>query len=233
MKQAIILAIIIGGLIVAGWAFFAFGGQTVGTLSQSQQEVLSTKDKRLTKGDPDAPIKIVEYADVLCPFCAKNFVKTWPKLKRDFIDTGKVYYEMRLVGVISPDSGRAARGAYCAAEQGAFWDYMHKAYTTTWNNYYSKGMKPSAVDLFSSDKIGEFVDGLGLNQQQWQRCLDSGKYAGTIAQNQSRMRKMGARGTPYFIIGGHGYSGAPPYNIIKKTIEAELNRAQQDGQGTN
>lgn len=118
-------------LIVCGWLFFSYGGSTQEPLSESDQKVLNVQDKRLTKGDSAAPVKIVEYADILCPYCAKANEEIIPQIQSNYIDKKQVHYEVRLVAMISPDSQRAGEGAYCAAEQDKFWDYLDAAYQDT------------------------------------------------------------------------------------------------------
>lgn len=69
----------------------------------------------------------MEFADILCPYCAKANQQVIPQIKSNYIDTGKVHYEVRLVAMIAPDSQHAGEGAYCAAKQGKFWNYLDTA----------------------------------------------------------------------------------------------------------
>lgn len=195
-------------------------------MTEAEQEVLAIKDKRLTKGSQDAPVKIVEYADILCPYCARTHQETLPQVQSDYIDKQQAHLEVRLVAVISPDSKRAGEGAYCAAEQDKFWDYLDLAYQDTWDNYYSQNKKPQDVELFKEQNIYGFADRLGLNTHLWQACMDEGKYSQTLQDNQAKMAEMEAYGTPHFIINGSSYKGAPPPAAFKAVIETELNKAK-------
>src|SRR5687767_2675067 len=88
-------------------------------------------------GDPNAPIKIEEFADFQCPFCERFHDETEPLLRQYYIDTGKVHFVYRSMGNFVSDniargrgtpakteSSDAALAAYCAGEQDKFWD-MH------------------------------------------------------------------------------------------------------------
>jgi protein-disulfide isomerase len=227
MKKLMIIA---SGLVVAtvigGWAFFTYGGTTQKPLTEAQQNVLAIQDKRLTKGSDKAPVNIVEYADILCPFCAKANQEIIPQIQSNYIDKNQAHYEVRLVAMIAPDSERAGEGAYCAAEQNKFWDYLDTAYKETWDNYYSQNKTPEDVKLFSQSNIANFASQVGLNKLQWQQCMQDGKYKDVIAQNQQTMTDIKAYGTPHFIINGQNYNGAPPFQAFKAVIDAELNKSK-------
>lgn len=223
-KTAVILGVVVTVLIAGGWLFFTRGGYKPVPLSESEKKVLDVQDQRLTKGDESAPVKIVEYADILCPYCAKVNEQIIPQIQSDYVDKKQAHYEVRLVAMIAPDSERAGEGAYCAAEQNKFWNYMDLAYKETWNSFYSKGKSPQDVDLFSERNIYDFAKRVGLNTQSWHTCMNSDSYQQIMAANQEKMNEIEAYGTPHFIINGSNYNGAPPYSYFKAAIEDELNK---------
>ncbi|MGB3945621.1 MAG: thioredoxin domain-containing protein [Candidatus Saccharimonadales bacterium] len=212
--------------IAGGWSFFNFGGQNTQPISEDRQKILAIQDNRLSEGNPDAPIKIVEYVDPLCPYCAKAHQDVIPSIQNDYIKTNKAHYEVRLVAKLTPDSERASRGAYCAAEQDKFWEYINKAYDITWNRYYSLNKEPKDVPIFSQSGIENFVDSLDIDSINWQQCMTSGKYSDTISANALTMSELKAYGTPHFVINGQNYNGAPPYASFKAVIDAELRRLE-------
>lgn len=225
-KTTIIVLAVATAVVIAGWAFFTYGGTKRQPLTDAQQKVLNVQDERLSKGDKNAPIKIVEYADILCPYCAKANSEIIPQIQSHYIDKNQAHYEVRLVAMIAEDSERASEGAYCAAEQDMFWRYLDKAYKDTWDTYYSQGATPQDVDLFNKDKIYRFGKTVGLEMLQWQQCMDDGAYKETIALNRKEMIEIKAYGTPHFNINGKNYNGAPPFQSFKAVIDAELNQAK-------
>lgn len=226
---SVLLVAIIGG----GWAFLAYDADGGSVSKVSQPPTIEPSSVRFTKGNPDAPVKIVEYADVLCPYCARAHSDTLPSIQSEYIDTDKAQLELRLVGMVAPDSMRAAEGAYCAGEQDKFWEYIDTAYETTWSNYYNENRDPEEIPLFSEAKIAAFARKVGitdsLQHAQWQQCLDSHKYRDIIEKHRADMRTMEAYGTPHFNINGKNYNGNPPYSIFKGVIEASLAEVEARG----
>src|SRR3989344_9284481 len=68
------------------------GGNDNGIPSGNGQPVKLSVDDDPAIGDPKAPIQIFEFSDYQCPFCRRSFSTTYPQIKKDYIDTGKVYF---------------------------------------------------------------------------------------------------------------------------------------------
>src|SRR3954470_12835273 len=75
-------------------------------------------------GKPDAPLTMVEFTDLQCPFCRQFHVTSFEQLKKEYIDTGKLRYFSRDFPLESlhPFAMQAARAAKCAADEGKFWE---------------------------------------------------------------------------------------------------------------
>lgn len=80
-------------------------------------------------GDPNAKVTYVEFADFQCPFCEQFYSQTEPQIINDYVKTGKVKFVFRNFAFLGPDSNTAAEGAYCANDQGKFWDYHNFLYS--------------------------------------------------------------------------------------------------------
>ena len=65
-------------------------------------------------GEKDAPITLVEFADLQCPFCKQFATTTYPVIVNDYVSKGKVRVEFRTMTFIGPDSEKAARAAAAA-----------------------------------------------------------------------------------------------------------------------
>lgn len=227
MPLTIVTIIILG---VIAWLIASHIGRESATVDSERAEILEVQQENLSKGSDDADITIVEYVDILCPHCAKAHQEILPKIEAEYIEPGKASYEVRLVAKIAPDSARAAKGAYCAAEQDMLWKYLDTAYRITWNDYYSQNRDTEEIDLFSQTNIGQFSHQIiGLDKLAWTQCLESDRYDKTLEDNAQEMSDLKAYGTPHFIINGHDYNGAPPYEFFKTAIEAELRRKSEEG----
>ncbi len=166
------------------------------------------------KGDPNAPVTIVEYSDYQCPFCQRHFVQVWPQLQ-PYIEAGKVKYVFKDFPLtqIHPQAPKAAEAARCAGDQGAYWEMHDKLFTTQqqWSG------QANAVDLFKS-----YAQELGLDAAAFAACLDSGKHQAVIEANLMEGVNFGVRGTPGFFINLTPLPGAYPFEAFQALIEAEL-----------
>jgi protein-disulfide isomerase len=167
-----------------------------------------------TLGDPNAPVKLIEYADFQCPYCMRYSQETEPKIVEQYVKTGKVFYEYRSVGgFIGPESAAAAEAAYCAGDQGKFWEY-HDALFSHWTG--------ENVGDFASDKLLQYAQSVGLDQAAFSECLSSSKYAARVQQDASNARADGVQATPSFLVNGKLIEGAEPFSVFQKAIDAAL-----------
>jgi protein-disulfide isomerase len=79
-------------------------------------------------GSPKAPVTVVEYVDLQCPFCQEFETKAMPTLLSRYVRTGKVKIEARPIAFIGPDSERGRAGALAAGEQNRLFNYMQLLY---------------------------------------------------------------------------------------------------------
>lgn len=167
-----------------------------------------------TMGDPNAPVKIIEYADFQCPYCLRYWQDTEPLIIQNYIVTGKVYYEYHSVGAfIGPESAAAAQAAYCAGDQGKFWEY-HDILFANWTG--------ENVGDFTTDKLDQYAAAVGLNQTQFDVCIRNGNHADQVQQDVIDAQTNGIQSTPSFLINGKLLEGAQPYGAFQKAIDAAL-----------
>ena len=84
------------------------------------------------KGEKNAKVALVEFTDYECPFCGQLFTQTYPDLKKEYIDTGKIrYYVLDFpLTSIHPAAQKAAEASHCAADQGKFWEMHDKMFAS-------------------------------------------------------------------------------------------------------
>ncbi len=164
----------------------------------------------------------MEFSDFQCPFCARFHVQTLPLLLEEYIESGKVnlvYRDFPLQS-IHPNALPAAVAAECANEQGKYWEYHDTLFEK--QSGWSRLDSNSAISTFS-----QFATDVGLEQQQFDSCLGSGKYLEEVQGDLSDGRDYDVSGTPGFFIGNHeiGFvklNGAQPFESFKKIIDAQL-----------
>jgi len=145
---------------------------------------------RPVRGDPDAPVKIVEFFDFYCSFCARYLWEVFPRLERDYIQTGLVRYEVRNFIVHGSKSLLAAVAAECAQEQGKFWPFHEKLFEAIF-----PGRDISRRQELDAGKIKEIALDVGLDVEKLDACLEDyeqaysdclARYNDCVAQGGSR-----------------------------------------------
>jgi protein-disulfide isomerase len=177
-------------------------------------------------GNPDAPVTMVEFSDYECPFCKRHFESSYPQLKADFIDTGKVKLVFRDLPLPfhEPMATQDALAANCAREQGgddAYYRYHDKIFEKTLSN--GNGITP--------DALYDIANELNLNRDEIKTCVEEERSLEEIQADAADANAIGISATPTFIVGlsdgdtitGTPIIGAQPYpTVIKPAIEALL-----------
>ena len=195
---------------------------TSGQPTQPTQPIKISLDDDPVRGNPDAPITILEFSDFQCPFCARFYVQTLPSIKEEYIDTGKVNFVYRDFPIqsIHPNALPAAVAAECANEQGKYWEYHDILFEK--QNSWAKLDTDTLISTFS-----QYANDVGLKEDQFGSCLETGKYLEEIQHDLNDGRSYDITGTPGFFIGNEeiGFvkvSGAQPFESFKRVIDAQL-----------
>ena len=223
-QYALPITIVLAGALIAGAVFLV--GQSGGTGGGEATDeptvraVDPTTDYIL--GNPNAPVMIVEYADLECQFC-KEFHTTMHQVMEYYGEGGQVAWTFRHFPLVQlhPKSAQEAEAAECAAEQGgseAFFRYIDRVYQVTPSN--------NGLDLAQLPVIAGEV---GLDTAQFTTCLDSGKYRDKVSASYSEALEAGGRGTPYTLIlvngelvEGGALGGAQPYDSMRAIVDTVL-----------
>ena len=176
-----------------------------------------TKDGQPYRGDPDAPVTLVEYSDFQCPYCGRHTLQTGPLLYKTYIVTGKVkhvFIQFPLES-IHPQAKQAAEASLCAAKQGAkaFWA-MHDRLFETRSQWSGKN------DL--TERFTEYASELGLDTDAFTTCLESEETADQVQADLKLGEEAGVTGVPAFQINDWFISGAQPFEVFQEVIEAAL-----------
>jgi len=193
------------------------------TQSAGPQIIQVSLDDDPVKGDPDAPITIVEFSDFQCPFCKRFHETTLPLIQENYIDTGKVkfvYRDFPLESIHPNGAIPAAVASECADEQGMFWQYHDKIFQNQKN-----WERLAAEDV--AKELKAYAQELGLNTNQFNDCLNSGKYMDEVNKDFQDAVSYGLTGTPAFFIGNEkdGYikvTGAQPYSVFQNVLDQML-----------
>lgn len=171
------------------------------------------------KGSKDARLTLIEFSDYQCPFCRRHLETTVPELDKAYIATGKVRYVFRdfPLASIHTQASKAAEAAHCAGEQGKYWEMHDRLFAN------QKALAP--------EKLSEHAKAIGLKTEPFKKCLESGKYAGTIKSGIAEGEKLGITGTPTLLLGRSAGDqvkevkmmvGALPFALYKEEIDKLL-----------
>ena len=168
-------------------------------------------------GAADAPVTLVEFSDYECSFCQRFHAQNFERLKREFIDTGKVRYVARDFPLpMHRFAVPAARAARCAAEHSRFWEMRHALL--------------SSEGTLNADLIVEHGERLGLDAGRLRECLTTSRFDAAIRRDISEGRGAGISLTPSFILGrtrgeaveGVRLEGAQDYAYFQQRIQELL-----------
>ena len=174
------------------------------------------------KGDPNAPLTIIEFSDFQCPFCSRFYSQTLPLLEENYIDTGKVKLVFKDLPLdnLHPNARTAHIAAECADEQGKYWEYHDILFEkqSQWQSLSSSNLDTTLTN---------FAAGLGMQSTDFQVCMESQEIADEINDDTVEAASHSTTGTPTFFIGNEkdGYTklvGAQPFAVFKTMIDNQI-----------
>lgn len=220
---AVPISIIITGLIIAGAIVYTQRPKS-GELPEKEKVTQETgsKEEELThqeitvtekdhlRGNPQAPVTIVEFSDFQCPFCSR-FHPTVQQALKDLPEKVRWVYKHFPLDQIHPQARPAAEAAECVGEQKGnegFWRFADLLFENQ--------------SRLSQSLYQELAGKLGLNLKQFNNCFSSRKYKDKVEANYQEGLKAGVRGTPGSFVNGEPIPGAVPYETLKAAIEKAL-----------
>ena len=142
-------------------------------------------------GDSNAPITVLEWGDYQCTFCYKFHQNTLDIINNDFIKTGKVKLVFKDFPLNGPDSLLAAEAAYCAEDQGKYWQYHNELY---------KNWGGERTGWITKESLDRFAGIIGLNLTEFNTCLNEHKYQDRVIALYEFGKEIGIDATPYFLV---------------------------------
>ena len=232
------VAIVIAGALVAAALYFG-GGAGVGTTAQKQPtqptikkaDVVAVTASDHIIGDPNAPIKIIEYTDFECPFC-KQFHGTMTQIMATYGKEGKVAWVIRNFPLeqLHPNAPKLAHAAECVAEQGgsaAYIAFLDEVFRVAPINTFFDFTKLDATVKKSMAAYPAHCEVTGVDLATFKTCNASGKFEAKISQETQDAIASGGQGTPHnILIDKKGnptlIAGAQPLEVVKAAIDKAL-----------
>ncbi len=217
-EKKFIIAIGIITLVLIIGASFIFGKQKPQEAQNSTDKVDEAqllKDAKNTKGDPGAPVRIVEFGDFHCPACAAADPITKGVVEKN---ASKIYFVFRHFPLsVHPNSQISAKAAEAAALQGKFWE-MHDVLYEKQNEW---ATSQSPKDLFD-----QYAQSIGLDVKKFDSDLDS--VTGQVHSDYSLGGNVGVGSTPTFFINGQKYPGVVTEEQFQQIIDSRTQSVPQE-----
>lgn len=241
MQQTLLIpiSIVIAGAVIAGAVVFSseLAQTSNATIATGEEQPIAepeaagdleamrpVDDRDYIKGDPDAPIKIVEYSDFECPFCQRHH-NTLNDMVEEYIDTGRVawvYRHFPLEQLHPVKAHAAAVAAECVGElagNDAFWQFT--------DTYFERSPSNNRTNI--EVLLPEIVTEIGIERGVFEECFHSDRYDDKIAADIQNAFDTGGRGTPWSIlVAADGtkfpINGAQPQSAIEQVIAIAENQ---------
>jgi protein-disulfide isomerase len=165
----------------------------------------------MSLGRPDAPVTIIKYASMTCPYCRKFQLEVFPELKRQYIDTGKVRFIIREFP-IGFQSGAATIALRCAPRDKYF-------------ALYDLLMREQAAWVSQevrTEPIFKVASQVGMTRAQFDACRQNQGMIGALNAIKERGRTLGVIGTPNFFINGKLVKSVLGLKEVKDIIDPML-----------
>jgi protein-disulfide isomerase len=189
--------------------------QPIGVVGLEDPGTLMSLARGVEKGNAQAPITIIEFADFQCPVCAEFERLVKPFIEAEFVNTGRarfVFYDFPLS--IHPNAFLAARAARCAEDQGKFWEYHDNLF----QNQSEWSPIPSPAGMFE-----DYAALVGLERSAFGSCLRSDRHADVVTANMALATQLQVPGTPTILVAqGRGVGRRVPHSIegIREAVMA-------------
>ncbi len=186
----------------------ASGGREV-ILNPTVADVMQTGDlPEMSWGSPNAPVTLIKYMSLTCPYCKRFHAEVYPVLKREYIDTGKVRFIMREFP-IGKSSGTATVALRCASPD-KYLD-LYGRYLSQQDQWVSQEVRKDAIFRVAAQS--------GVTADQFNACMANQTLVSQLNAVKERGRKLGVIGTPNFFVNGR---------LVKSTMGVAELRALVD-----
>lgn len=194
----------------------AAGGAQGSASSPAAGPAVPAVASALSRGSNSAPVTMTEFGDYQCPGCGRFFQRTESVIFKKYVNTGVVRFQWRDFPWIGKESTRAAIAARAAGRQGKFWEFHDALYAH---------QPPKNSGMVTDDYLRSIARQLRLDMPRFDKDLSDGALRSAVAADYVYGQKLGATGTPDFVINGKRFFGEQPLSAFEQAIEQARQQA--------
>jgi protein-disulfide isomerase len=189
---------------------------------ESGEMLAGIPQKGIYLGKADAPVRLVEFADLQCPICREYALQSLPQLVQDYVRTGKVRMEFRNLSFLGPDSITAGRAAAAAAKQNKLWNFTDVL-------YYNQGEENSGY--VTQQFIDRINKASGVDSAEADAFAKSDASQEPLGAANTMANQYGVNSTPTILVGKRGGqlkavdAAATDVSAYKSAIDGVLGQA--------
>lgn len=173
-------------------------------------------DDPMAIGAVDAPLVMVEWTDIRCPFCAAFHRETLPVIVQEYVDAGLVRLEVQDVSFFGEQSQAGAIAARAAGRQGLFFEYTQLIY--------AEAPQSGHPDL-TREVLIDYARRIGVaDMDQFAADLDDPALRADVTASTATAQRLGVTSVPFFVVGDTVLAGAQPLENFRSFLDAALAR---------
>jgi len=166
------------------------------SLGNDKNEVLLTKKNLLENGSPmlgspSSPISILEWGDYQCTYCYRFHTSSFNTILDEYVNSGRANFVFKDFPLNGPDSVFAAEAAYCAEDQGKYWQYHDELYAN-WGG--------ERTGWITADSLNKFATTVDLEIGKFNSCINEHKYNQRVLDLEKFGKDIGIDATPSFLV---------------------------------
>jgi protein-disulfide isomerase len=199
----VVLLLVAGAIAWCAWQYFSNDYEDTQTAAPVIGPVYQPLPTDHTQGNPKADVTVIEYASPTCPVCANFMINLFPKLKRDYIDKGKIFYVYRTF-LRNPDDASAEKLARCMPRD-KYMSFTDSLFRNQQKWDYEYGV-PSPDGVHAG--LLDLAQAAGMSADAANRCIAATTEESAISKvGQDGATKYNVGATPSFVINGKGEAG--------------------------
>lgn len=198
---AVFLAIVAVAVLIVVNSSSSDGGDTeLEGVGDVNQELSGIPQNGMVLGDPNAPVKLIEYGDLQCPACKAYAAEILPPVIEQQVRQGEAKIEFNNFTIIGPDSVPAGAAALAAGAQDHGWSFVEIFY---------KNQGRENGGYVTDEFLTAVAESAGVSDiSRWNRERKSAKLRGEVEATSEAAERLGLSSTPSFLVEGPATNGA-------------------------